>query len=398
MRSRADRRMGRHCGHAPRRASVGMMEKIKEIDGLRAIAILMVVGWHYLGASDGPQSLPWRIFIIGRSGVDLFFVLSGYLITSILLNNRTSPNYFSAFYGRRAFRILPIYGVMLLIFFAGKCSGAGHVFFDGALPWWSYAAGVQNIWMSIDQTYGAIWLAGTWSLAIEEQFYLLFPLIVLWLPPTVLPRFLIATLILCPIGRIISYLAGDAFGYYVLMPLRADILAVGALVAWLRFSGAISGRVWRSVKTTLVTTVCAFPLFAFLIGKNTDFHMALWGHSYLVAFFGSAVFMVLGSTGSPSLALLRSGPVEFFARISYALYLVHINVLIFVFLVFRVDRTIETLQGAALTVSALAISVLICFASYRFFEGPLIRMAHQKYRFEDSSGKAAAKSRTAAAL
>jgi peptidoglycan/LPS O-acetylase OafA/YrhL len=374
------------------------MEKIKEIDGLRAIAILLVVAWHYLGASDGPQSLPWRSFIFGRSGVDLFFVLSGYLITSILLNNKTSPNYFSAFYGRRAFRILPIYGVMLLIFFAGKSFGVGRVFFDGALPWWSYAAGLQNIWMAIDQTYGAIWLAGTWSLAIEEQFYLLFPLIVLWLPAAALPRFLIATLVLCPLGRIISYLAGDEFGYYVLMPLRADILAAGALIAWLRFSGPVSVSVRRSAKAVLMVTACAFPLFALLIGENTDFHMALWGHSYLVALFGSAVFMVLESTGSPSLAVLRSPLAEFFARISYALYLVHINVLIFVFLVFRTDRTTATLQGAGLTALALAISVLICFLSYRFFEGPLIRMAHQKYRFGDSSGKTVAKSRTAAAL
>jgi peptidoglycan/LPS O-acetylase OafA/YrhL len=374
------------------------MEKIKEIDGLRAIAILLVVGWHYLGASDGPQSLPWRMFIFGRSGVDLFFVLSGYLITSILLNNRSSPNYFSAFYGRRAFRILPIYGVMLMIFFAGKLSGVGHSLFVGALPWWSYAVGLQNIWMTIDQTYGAIWLAGTWSLAIEEQFYLLFPLIVLWLPPAALPRFLIATLILCPIGRIISYQAGDAFGYYVLMPLRADILAVGALIAWLRFSGPVSDRVRGFFKTTLVVTTCAFPVFAFLIGGDTDFHMAIWGHTYLVALFGSAVFMVLESRGSPSLALLRSRAAEFFARISYALYLVHINVLIFVFLVFRTDRTIETPAGAVLTAAALASSVLICFVSYRFFEGPLIRMAHQKYRFEDSSGKAAAKPSTAVAL
>jgi peptidoglycan/LPS O-acetylase OafA/YrhL len=126
--------------------------------------------------------------------------------------------------------------------------------------------------------------------------------------------------------------------------------------------------------------------------------MALWGHSYLVAFYGSAVFIVLESKGSPSLSLLRSRAAEFFARISYALYLVHINVLIFVFLVFRTDRTIETPAGAALTASALAISVLICLASYRFFEGPLIRMAHQKYRFEDASRNAVAKSGTAAAL
>jgi peptidoglycan/LPS O-acetylase OafA/YrhL len=372
------------------------MEKIKEIDGLRAIAILLVVAWHYLGASDGPQSLPWRIFIFGRSGVDLFFVLSGYLITSILLNNRGSPNYFSAFYGRRAFRILPVYGAMLLIFFAGKLSGVGRVFFDGALPWWCYALGVQNIWMAIEQTYGAIWLAGTWSLAIEEQFYLLFPLIVLWLPPAILPCFLVATLVLCPMGRIISYLAGDEFGYYVLMPLRADILAVGALIACLRFSGPVSVSVRRSVKTTLVATACALPLFALLIGGNTDFHMALWGHSYLVALFGSAVFMVLESTGSPSLALLRSRAAAFFARISYALYLVHINVLIFVFLAFRTDRTIETWKGAILTAVALAISVLICFLSYRFFEGPLIGLAHQKFRFEGAA-RTAAESKPAAA-
>jgi peptidoglycan/LPS O-acetylase OafA/YrhL len=372
------------------------MEKIKEIDGLRAIAILLVVAWHYLGTSDGPQSLPWRIFIFGRIGVDLFFVLSGYLITSILLHNRSAPRYFSAFYGRRAFRILPVYGVMLAIFLAARLSGVGRTFFDGALPWWSYALGLQNIWMSIDQTYGAIWLAGTWSLAIEEQFYLLFPLIVLWLPPALLPRFLIAMLVISPIGRIISYQAGDDFSYYVLMPFRADILAVGALIAWLKFSGPISDLVRQSAKAVLIATVCAFPMFAFLIGGNTDFHMALWGHTYLVALFGSAVFMVLQNQGSASLALLRSGAAEFFARISYALYLVHINVLIFVFLVFRTDRTIETWKGAILTAVALAMSVLICFVSYRFFEGPLIRMAHQKFRFEAASRTAAA-SRSAVA-
>jgi peptidoglycan/LPS O-acetylase OafA/YrhL len=374
------------------------MKKIKEVDGLRAIAILLVVAWHYLGTSDGPHSMPWRIFIFGRIGVDLFFVLSGYLITSILLENRDSPHYFSTFYGRRAFRILPIYAVMLAIFFAGKFLGVGRTFFDGALPWWSYAVGLQNIWMSIDQTYGATWLGGTWSLAIEEQFYLLFPLVVFWLPPVLLRRFLIAMLIISPIGRIISYAAGDSFGYYVLMPYRADILAVGALIACSRFSGPVSDRTRRAVTAILVASACAFPAFAFIIGENTDLHMALWGHTYLVAFFGSVVFTVLENTGSGPLAVLRSRAAEFFARISYALYLVHINVLIFVFLAFRTDRTIETLAGAALTAFALALSVLICFASYRFLEGPLIAMAHRKFRFDENSQSVDAKSRTAAAL
>jgi peptidoglycan/LPS O-acetylase OafA/YrhL len=170
------------------------------------------------------------------------------------------------------------------------------------------------------------------------------------------------------------------------------------LIAWLRFSGPVSVSVRRSAKAILVTAACVFPLFALLIGGNTDFHMALWGHSYLVALFGSAVLMVLESAGSPALAVLRSPMAEFFARISYALYLVHINVLIFVFLVFRTDRSIATLQGAVLTVLALAISVAICFASYRFFEAPLIMMAHQKYRFGDSPRKAGTKSSVVASF
>src|SRR3954447_21043708 len=255
------------------------MEKIREIDGLRAAAILLVVAWHYLGASDGPQSLPWRLFIFGRCGVDLFFVLSGYLITSILLRHRDSPRYFSAFYGRRAFRIVPVYAAMLMVFLAGKLSGVGHTFFDGTLPSWSYALGIQNIFMSIHQSYGAIWLAGTWSLAIEEQFYLLFPLVVLWLPPAALQRFLIAMLVISPVGRILCYAAGDTFGYYVLMPFRADILAVGALIAVLKFSGRVSDSIRRSARALLAACACAFPLFAFFVGGNTDFHMALWGHS-----------------------------------------------------------------------------------------------------------------------
>src|SRR5436305_1829304 len=136
------------------------------------------------------------------------------------------------------------------------------------------------MFMAIHQSYGAIWLAGTWSLAIEEQFYLLFPLIVLWLPAAWLPRFLVAMLIACPLGRIVSYQAGDGFSYYVLTPFRADVLAVGGLIAWLRFCGPAPDRVRRLARATLAVTACAAPLFAFLIGQNTDFHMACWVHSY----------------------------------------------------------------------------------------------------------------------
>jgi peptidoglycan/LPS O-acetylase OafA/YrhL len=358
------------------------MERIKELDGLRALAILLVVAWHYLGAGDGPDSTPWRIFIVGRTGVDLFFVLSGYLITGILLANARSPNYFSAFYARRSFRILPIYAVMLIIYLIGRqLRGSAPVLFGGPLPWWSYVVGLQNLWMTIEQNYGASWLAGTWSLAIEEQFYLIFPLVVYLASPRTLPRLLMALLVLCPVGRIIAYGFGDRFGYYVLMPLRADILAIGALIAWLQFSGAISPIVRRIFRIAFWSTACVLPIFAWGV-ELSDFTMAMWGHTYLVALFGSVVFMVLEHRGAPRLALLRSSPAAFFARISYALYLNHTGVLIMVFLAAGYDsHTIMSWQGGALTALALAISVLISSLSYRLVEGPLIRLAHRKFRF-----------------
>src|SRR5437879_6072885 len=96
------------------------MGRVKELDGLRALAILMVVAWHYLGMGDGSDSVPYRLFIFGRTGVDLFFVLSGYLITTMLLANKGSPRYFPTFYGRRSFRILPIYFVMVTVYLVGR--------------------------------------------------------------------------------------------------------------------------------------------------------------------------------------------------------------------------------------------------------------------------------------
>jgi peptidoglycan/LPS O-acetylase OafA/YrhL len=255
------------------------------------------------------------------------------------------------------------------------------VLFDGNLPWWSYVVGLQNFWMAADQSYGASWLAGTWSLAIEEQFYLLFPLLVYLVPPAVLPRLLIAILVFCPIARTISHGLGDNLGFHVLMPMRADILAIGALIAWVEISGAVSAHVRRLARVALWASVCFFPVFAFLLGRDPIFHMAFWGYSYLVVLFGAIVFSVLQAQGSRWLAFLRTGAAAFFARISYALYLVHTNILVLTLLAFGSPRTIETPKGAAVTALAFAISVLICAASFRFFEAPLVKLAHHRFTF-----------------
>lgn len=357
------------------------MGRVKEIDGLRAIAILLVVAWHYLGTTGGPDSMMWKMFIFGRTGVDLFFVLSGYLITAILLNNRNSPSYFRSFYGRRVFRILPIYYAMFGIYVAGVYLSLSPTLFAGKVPEWTYAAGLQNFWMAVRQDYGAMWLGGTWSLVIEEQFYLLFPMVVLLVPLRVLPKVLIAIMIACPIGRAIAGVMGDHYAYYVLMPLRADILAVGALIAWVEYSGAITEQIRTTVRKTLIVTTCLLPLFALAIAKHSDLHMALWGHTYLVGLYGAILFTVLQMRGSQRLSILRSRTMGFFAKISYALYLVHVNVWILVCHTFGVGRNLETQAGIALTALSFALSVSICALSWRFFEGPLQRMGHSIFTY-----------------
>ena len=368
------------------------MPRIREIDGLRAIAILSVVAWHYIGASAdaGSASLLWRVTIFGRSGVDLFFVLSGYLITSILLRNRDASNFFSTFYARRAFRILPIYYVIVGMYVLGKSFNLAGILFEGTIPTWTYVVGLQNFWMTFEKTYGAFWLGGTWSLAIEEQFYLLFPMLVFWLSLRRLRLVLLALMIACPLLRIWAYCYGEPFagyGYYFLTAFRADNLAVGALIAWYEVTGT-SRHVTEIARKTLIVSACLFPVYAALIGRHTDMHMALWGHTYLALLYGSLLFMTLQNTGASRLAFLRSKPAAFFARISYALYLVHTSILLSLSILLGVPRDVSTWPGRWLAFAAFFLSVALCWLSFKLLEQRLIGFAHRRfiYRKGDRPG------------
>src|ERR1700687_5933565 len=224
--------------------------RIPELDGLRGLAILLVILLHYVADSRGGDfgTFLYRfknLFRLGWSGVDLFLVLSGFLIGGILLDARDSPNYFRAFYLRRVHRILPIYYLWVSLFVLVKFSasrwlpapltesaGAFHT-----LPF--YYLFLQNFLTQVPGTLGWYWLAVTWSLAIEEQFYLVAPLLVRFLSTRSLVFTLGATVILAPVLRALMYsyesgILGSKGYYYVLMPFRADALALGMLaaVAW----------------------------------------------------------------------------------------------------------------------------------------------------------------------
>ena len=157
-------------------AAAAPNSRIVELDGLRGCACLIVVISHYFGEvayGAGFLCLEWI-------GVDLFFCLSGFLIGGILLDNRASPSYFGTFYIRRSLRIFPIYylSVSLVLLALPRLAGPA----EAAYPVGIYYGYLQNFAMSFTGVETPRWLTPTWTLCVEEQFYLLLPAI-LYLTP-----------------------------------------------------------------------------------------------------------------------------------------------------------------------------------------------------------------------
>ena len=210
--------------------------RVEALDGLRGFAILAVVAFHAMfldvgllgGARPAPTDVYPTLALLGWCGVDVFFVLSGFLITGILLRSKGAPGYFRNFYARRALRIFPLYYLVvgLLLFGLGRPATSGA---EKA----SYLLYYQNVRYALvgEGSFDAARLV-TWSLAIEEQFYLVWPTVV-WLCSR---RALVGVCIAVVVGAIalrLWLLAGGLHTTHFLTPCRLDTLAVGALLALL---------------------------------------------------------------------------------------------------------------------------------------------------------------------
>ena len=188
------------------------------LDALRGLAISLVIARHYFG------------FKYGMLGVDLFFVLSGFLIGGILLDSREQPGYFSSFYGRRAFRILPLYWLLLAI--VPPDHWGYYLFFIQAIPWLEFG------YPQSDLTFV------TWTLAIEEQFYLILPILIYWLPRRWLIRTIWGGVLLAPVWRWLFHAYLPDHSWQFLLPGRLDELFGGVLLACFMRGYCRSRIVW----------------------------------------------------------------------------------------------------------------------------------------------------------
>ena len=295
-------------------STVEAIQHVPELDGIRGIAILLVLLYH--------SHVPFFINM-GWSGVDLFFVLSGFLITSILLNTKKSPSYFSSFYARRMLRIFPLYFSFLFAYFCvllplAHQFGRAQEFTNAGQSWyWFY---LQNWWSGS----GTLWLAHFWSLAVEEQFYLVWPLLVFLLSRRALAYSSVFMLVGCLMLRVM-FVRHHALPEVIhrVTVFRIDTLALGGLVAVLVACGIRQSR----FKTPALLGVALLAIGLRWVPAHSK-QMLTVGFTGVAIASAYLVFYAVTNTGSSALfsTALRSRLLQKFGKYSYGLYILHLPI------------------------------------------------------------------------
>lgn len=341
---------------------------IRELDGLRGLAALMVL-FHHVCFTSYPRTgnTPLvtffaRLFEQGRTGVDLFFVLSGFLITSLLIKARHSPRYYHDFYWKRALRVLPLY------FFCLLCVA---LFERGTMGYVVLAA------LFLANFASALHVASNgpfWTLAIEEQFYIAWPTVVRRRSIDELQHWALAIGLSCVGLRLVAAWFGH-YNYFLTF-LHCDGLAFGALLGcWFMQGGERLGGARRE---RLVLRGCFVAGLACVLLAYTPAAGSLRGQAYQEACFQTGVTLLAGSivgylihhTNAPYLAVFRGRVLTFFGLISYAVYMIHLYVLQVWDHLSGAPNGTQNGQFLLRTTAIFVISVVLALASRYLIELP----------------------------
>lgn len=330
-----------------------------------------------------PLYLLKRVLWLNASGVDLFFVLSGFLIGGILIDQRESANLLSIFWLRRVARIVPLFVVFLLSFVALSRWPDPPLLTGNSHPLWAHAFFLSNIWMAFAGAFDVSMLASTWSLAIEEQVYLVLPFAVLWIPSRFLRPALVWLVILSPLVRCMVWLAGHgslSLAAHGLTICRMDAFAVGILIA---VEQRAPRPFWRRFSLRQIAFggfLLALPL-AWLTRRNEWMGSLLYcavGYTFCALFYGWLVVMTFVA---PAFSRVCSWlPLTWVGRHSYFIYLFQGIVLA---ATWRLGAFFFPGPIAQLWILLSASLMLIgaSVLSMRWLEAPILRAAHRaKYR------------------
>lgn len=363
-------------------AALPSRSRLLELDGLRAFAILPVLATHFWSYPPG-ASVSNRIAASGWIGVDLFFVLSGYLITGILWDARRSPRYYGNFYGRRVLRIFPLYYALLVVVFVLlRAVSATPALVAAFHDRWLYVAYLANVALAF-HGWQLFCLDVTWSLAVEEQFYLCWPFLVRRCSRRSLVRLLLVLVATLPLLRAGALALGLSWrATLMLTPFRLDTLAVGALIALVERSGPDTFDDLRRRAPLVAGVLGGVVAVLVLSGRfaRDSFLVGSIGYSLLALLFGS--LLVLARRPPRSLrAVLRYAPLRRIGVVSYGIYILHplcYAVMSTVLVKMGLPLFAPGAGGVAAGLVRLAVYAAAAYGtaevSFRFFETPLLRL------------------------
>ena len=329
----------------------------KELDGVRAIAVFMVIFFHFFFDLNLHPILT-KIANFGRTGVSLFFVLSGFLITRILIATKESPGYFSSFYVRRSLRIFPLYYFFLsLIFiiiplFSGKPFAPFHL----QVYNWTY---LHNFALTF--RWEQVGPRHLWSLSVEEHFYLFWPLLIYLLSIRKIVGAIVLTIIMAFVVKYIM-IEHDYAAYYFTFA-RIDELAIGALLAVLEIKNKLIDK--NANKFLLISVIFAIPTIALLTiftdMGNTILQIVKY-NLLAFTFWGMVGYVISSRETNWVKRFLRTKLMVFAGKISYGLYIYHPLCIATIWSVF------PKLNLVLNFVIAVGFTFLVASASYYLFE------------------------------
>lgn len=316
---------------AAARVSTRGSRKIVTLEGVRGIAILAVMCTHFerfLPAVGILAALkPWLAY--GWIGVDLFFVLSGFLITGILVETREAPNYFSSFYLRRTLRIFPIYYFTLVVVFAAAAHfPAGLDRVPSGNERWFYFAYLDN-WIAVwKHAWPPNVVGHFWSLGVEEQFYVVWPFVVVGLTRRALFRVAVGVAVAALMIRIVWVsVAGPNDGITLATTSRLDSLLCGAIASFV-FARGKTERREPYLRWLVIVPLALFAIGVIASHGSYAFVQSV-GFSLLAVGFGALVLeLALRDGSTDSLARFFSSPwLTRVGRYSYGMYVYHVPIL-----------------------------------------------------------------------
>lgn len=344
--------------------------RIPELDGLRGLMTLFVVYSHFF--VEVPHGV--GLFYVGWVAVMVFFALSGYLVGRLIIEKKDSGNFLPVFYLRRVCRTFPTYFLAsaALLAVADWLGPRPWVEQVRRLPDWSYFTFAQNFFMLARQSVGLHWLAPTWTLALEEQFYIVAPFLFLltprrrWVP-------MLAALCLAGVGlRAVGVLEGwISLAPLVLLPTSADVLSIGLLLAVLVKEDAIDWARW-SLHLRVAPILC---LLLTAVAQRVDGGglgpcFQIFG-PFLVSLAG-AFFILMLVKGAPEARRFRSRVLRFFGDISYSVYMTHLVVLSLMHgLILDGLPDMATPAQVLVTLAALPVAIAAGWALTRLLEQPI---------------------------